>query len=96
MKKSDDKMLAVNYSTYRNNLKEYCDRATDDSETIIVTRKGEKNIVVMSLNEYNNIMENLKVLKNPNYFVELFRSLQQLNQGKVVIKTIEELETMEQ
>ncbi|MCD5415019.1 MAG: type II toxin-antitoxin system Phd/YefM family antitoxin [Clostridiales bacterium] len=96
MKKSDDKMLAVNYSTYRNNLKEYCDRATDDSETIIVTRKGEKNIVVMSLNEYNNIMENLKVLKNPNYFVELFRSLQQLNQGKVVIKTIVELETMEQ
>ncbi|MDR3583739.1 MAG: type II toxin-antitoxin system Phd/YefM family antitoxin, partial [Desulfosporosinus sp.] len=54
-------MLAVNYSTYRNNLKEYCDRATDDNETIIVTRKGEKNVVIMSLDEYNNIMENLKI-----------------------------------
>ena len=89
-------MLAVNYSTYRNNLKEYCDRATDDNETIIVTRKGEKNVVIMSLDEYNNIMENLKILKNPSYFIELFRSLQQLNEGKIVIKTIEELESMEQ
>ncbi|MDR3602102.1 MAG: type II toxin-antitoxin system prevent-host-death family antitoxin [Desulfosporosinus sp.] len=89
-------MLAVNYSTYRNNLKEYCDRATDDNETIIVTRKGEKNVVLMSLDEYNNIMENLKILKNPSYFIELFQSLQQLNEGKIVIKTMEELEAMEQ
>jgi antitoxin YefM len=89
-------MLAVNYSTYRNNLKEYCDRATDDNETIIVTRKGEKNVVIMSLDEYNNIMENLKILKNPSYFIELFQSLQQLNEGKIVIKTMEELEAMEQ
>jgi len=88
-------MLAVNYSTYRSNLKEYCDRVTDDSETIIVTRKGEKNVVIMSLDEYNNIMENLKILKNPSYFVELFQSLQQLTQGKVVIKTMDELEALE-
>ena len=89
-------MLAVNYSTYRSNLKKYCDRVTDDSETIIVTRKDEKNVVVMSLEEYNNIMKNLKILKNLSYFIELFQSLQQLNQGKVVIKTMEELETREQ
>ncbi len=35
-------MLAVNYSTIRNNLKTYCDEATDNSETVIVTRKDEK------------------------------------------------------
>jgi antitoxin YefM len=88
-------VLAINYSTYRSNLKEYCDRVTDDNETIIVTRKGEKNVVIMSLDEYNNIMENLKILKNPGYFIELFQSIQQLNEGKIVIKTTEELETME-
>jgi antitoxin YefM len=37
-------MLAVNYSTLRNNLKKYCDKATDEDETVIVTRKNEKNI----------------------------------------------------
>ena len=29
-------MLAVNYSTLRNNLKSYCDSATDDAETVFV------------------------------------------------------------
>lgn len=89
-------MLAVNYSTYRSKLKEYCDRVTDDNETVIVTRKSEKNVVVMSLEEYNNMMESLRILKNPSYFIELFQSLQQLQQGGIVVKTIEELEAAEQ
>ena len=89
-------MLAVNYSTYRNKLKEYCDRVTDDNETVIVTRTSEKNVVVMSLDEYNNMMESLRILKNPSYFIELFQSLQQLQQGGIVVKTIEELEAAEQ
>ena len=48
-------MVAVNYSTIRNNLKDYCDKASDQHETIIVTRKNEKNIVLMSLDEYNRL-----------------------------------------
>ena len=35
-------MLAVNYSTIRGKLKDYCDKAIDHGETIIVTRKEEK------------------------------------------------------
>lgn len=66
---------------------------TDDNETVIVTRKIEKNVVVMSL---DNMMESLRILKNPSYFIELFQSLQQLQQGGIVIKTIEELEAAEQ
>lgn len=30
-------MLAINYSTIRSNLKDYCDKATDENETVIVT-----------------------------------------------------------
>ena len=32
-------MVAVSYSTIRNNLKNYCDKATENNETVIVTRK---------------------------------------------------------
>lgn len=55
-------MLAANYSTFRNNLKDYCDKATDDGETVIVTRKNEKNVVIMSLEQYNNIMRTVEYL----------------------------------
>lgn len=37
-------MLAVNYSTIRENLKSYCDKVTDEQETVIVTRKARKTL----------------------------------------------------
>ena len=33
-------MLAVNYSTLRNKLKDYCDEASDNNQTVIITRKN--------------------------------------------------------
>ena len=48
-------MLAANYTTVRNNLKDYCDKATYDNEIVIVTRKSEKNVVIMSLDKLNKI-----------------------------------------
>lgn len=85
-------MIAVNYSTIRSNLKDYCDKATDDNEVVIVTRKGEKNVVLMSLEQYNEVM---KALRNSNYINKLDKSIEQVEKGKVVIKTMEELEAME-
>jgi antitoxin YefM len=72
-------MLAVNYSTIRNKLKEYCDRVTDERETVIVTRKDEKNVVIISLEEYNSMM---KAAKNAEYLAMIDRSMEQLVSGK--------------
>jgi len=36
-------MIAVNYSTVRNNFKDYCEKASKDFETIIVTRERGEN-----------------------------------------------------
>ena len=85
-------MLAVNYSTIRSKLKDYCDEATDNNETIIVTRKDEKNVVIISLEKYNQF---IKALRNKEYLDELDMSISQIEQGKTVTKTIEELEEME-
>lgn len=71
-------MLAVNYSTVRNNLKDYCDKVSDEAETVIVTRKNEKNIVMMSLEQYNQIM---KAMNNAEYLAKLDRAFQQLEEG---------------
>ena len=72
-------MVAVNYSTIRNNLKAYCDKATDNGETVVVTRKKEKNVVIMSLERYNQ-ME--KAVKNAEYLSMLDRGIEQLAAGK--------------
>ena len=85
-------MLAVNYSTIRSKLKDYCDKATDDNETVIVTRKDEKNVVLISLEQYNELM---KIARNVEYLNKIDKSMKQIEDGKVVVKTIEELEAME-
>ena len=74
-------MLTVNYSTLRENLKSYCDKATDEAETVIVTRKNEKNVVLMSLEQYNALT---KVVSNAEYLSKIDRAFDQLevNQGK--------------
>lgn len=84
-------MLAVNYSTIRSKLKDYCDKVTDENETVIVTRKDEKNVVLISLEQYN---EFLRIKKNAEYLKKLDKSIKQIEEGKIVVKTIEELETM--
>ena len=53
-------MLAINYSTLKNNLKDYCEEASDNNQTIIVTRKKSKNIVIMSFDNYNQLMKNAR------------------------------------
>lgn len=50
-------MLAVNYSTIRNKLKTYCDEATDNNETIIVTRKEKNAEYLAMLNRSLNQLE---------------------------------------
>ncbi|MCM1132643.1 MAG: type II toxin-antitoxin system prevent-host-death family antitoxin [Ruminococcus flavefaciens] len=72
-------MIAVNYSTMRNNLKDYCDKATDEMETVIVTRKNEKNVVLMSLEQYNYMA---KALRNAEYLAMINQGIQQIEAGK--------------
>ena len=67
-------MIATNYSEVRNNLKTYCDKATKDYETIIITRKNNENVVLMSEEEYNNLMENLYIRSNLKYYQRLVES----------------------
>ena len=71
-------MLAVNYSTIRNNLKDYCDQASDHQETIIITRKNEKNIVLISLEKYNQLE---KAARNNEYLALIDRGIAQLEAG---------------
>ena len=77
-------MIATSYSNVRQNFKEYCDRSTNDFETIIITRERGENVVMISESEYNNLMENLHVRSNPDYYNELIESINQLKKGKCI------------
>lgn len=74
-------MLAVNYTTLRENMKFYMDKVTDDYETMIVTRKDNKNVVMLSEESYNNLMENVYIMGNKANYDWLMESKKQLEKG---------------
>jgi antitoxin YefM len=82
-------MLAVNYSTIRSRLKDYCDKVTDDHETVIITRKDEKNVVILSLEEYNSLT---RAARNAAYLDMVDRSIEQLARGEGKIHELIEVE----
>lgn len=87
-------MLAINFTSMRENFKTYCDKVTDDYETIIITRKDNRNVVMISQDEYNNIMENLFIMNDKKYYDRLVESRKQIERGEIVKKSMAELEGM--
>lgn len=85
-------MIATNYSQVRDNLKCYMDKVTDDYEPVIITRKNDKNVVMISEEAYNNMLENMHLMGNKANYDWLMESKRQLENGNVRIHEILEAE----
>lgn len=57
-------MKITNTTNFRANLKENLDIVGDDKEVIVITRKDDKNILLISLEKYNKIIEEMEGLKS--------------------------------
>lgn len=88
-------MLAVNYTNLRDNMKKYMDKVTDDYETMIITRKDNKNVVMISEESYNNLMENVYVMGNKANYDWLMESKAQYESGKVIAHDLIEVDADE-
>ena len=84
-------MIAINFTTARGRLKDFCHSVTDRGETVIVTRKAEKNVVIISEERFNELE---KAERNAAYLGKLERGLEQVHAGLGIVKTMEELEAM--
>lgn len=91
----DDYMLAVNYTNLRDNMKTCMDKVTEDYETMIVTRKNNKNVVMISEEAYNNLIENVHVMGNKSNYDWLMESKAQLESGKISMHKLIEADTDE-
>lgn len=85
-------MLAVNYTNARENFKSFCDKANDDMETIVITRKQGGNVVMLSEAVYNNIMENMFVRSNKESYERLIKSIEQLKAGSACARKLVEVD----
>lgn len=77
-------MIAANYSEFRTSLKKYLDSVEDNNETLIIKRKTGKGTVLISLDEYNSLMETIHLLSSKKNADRLYESIQQMKSGRTV------------
>jgi antitoxin YefM len=73
-------MKVVNYTDLTLNLKKWLDSVVDDVEELIIKRKDNKDLVLISLTEYNSLKETSYLLTGKNRDV-LIKSLQEAKSG---------------
>jgi antitoxin YefM len=84
------KMIALKTVDMRNGFKKVSE-LVNSGEKVLIARPHNENIVVLSEKEYNELE---KAYRNAEYMDKIDRSLRQLTEGRVVVKTMEELEDM--
>ena len=83
-------MIAANFSEFRAELKRFLDSVEDDNETLIIKRKTGKGAVMISLEEYNSIMETLHLLSSKKNADRLYESIEQMKAGKTITPKLDD------
>jgi len=77
-------MIAANYTEFRTGLKGFLDKVELDNETLIIKRGVGNGAVLISLSEYNSIIETMHLLGSKKNAERLFESIDQMKKGEVV------------
>lgn len=80
-------METVNYSNFRSNLKHWFDKVINDVSDVIIKRKGGKDLVLISLDEYNSLKETTYLLTGKNRDV-LLNSIKELEADQGIQKEL--------
>ena len=75
-------MQAVTYSEARQGLKNFMDAACSNHEPVLITRRKNESVVLISLEDYESILESEYLLSSPNNAARLMQSIQEAQTGK--------------
>ena len=84
-------MIAAKSMDVRQNFKKFCDKVFH-GETVIISRKKNENVVMVSEREYNDL---IKARRNAEYLTMLDQSMSEISSGGVVSKSLDELKEFE-
>lgn len=75
-------MDAISYTTARANLAKTMEKVCNDHAPVIITRKSEAPVVMVSLEDYQSMEETAYLLRSPANARHLLESISELEAGK--------------
>ena len=83
-------MTPVSYSALRQNLAHYMDETCGNHDPILVTRQGADSVVLMSLAEFEGLMETVHLLRSPVNARRLLDAIDSAEAGELASHEIAE------
>lgn len=75
-------MIHVSFTDLRKRLAHFMDRATQDHDSILVTRQGSEPVVILAQSEYEGMVETLHLMSSPANAKRLAESMADAEAGK--------------
>jgi antitoxin YefM len=75
-------MEAITYTHARSHLAETMEKVCDDHAPVIITRKNERSVVMISLEDYQALEETADLLRSPKNARRLLESMAELEAGR--------------
>jgi antitoxin YefM len=79
-------MRAITYTEARNNLASELDRVNADYDVTIITRQKAEAGVLMSLKEYESLMETAHLLRSPKNAMRLMKSIENIEARRHIVR----------
>ena len=81
-------MKAITYTAARQNLAKTIEKVCKDHTPVIVTRKTNDSVVIMSLEDYEALEETAYLLRSPKNTRRLIESIAQLESGQGSVREL--------
>lgn len=81
-------MNAITYTAARENLASTMDRVCQDRNPLIITRKRNQSVVMMSLEDYESLEETAYLLRSPANAKRLMESMEAMDKGDLISREI--------
>ena len=83
--------VEVSYSEARANLASLMDQVIDDSEVVVIKRRGRSSVAMIDADELSSLLETEYLFRSPKNAERLLTAIKQIDEGRGQVMTVEEL-----
>ena len=84
-------MRTATFSDFSSNVNNYFNSVIDNCDSVIVNRDNNEAAVLLSLDEYNSLMETLYLMSSPETMADIRKAEQDIKEGKGIEVNLDEL-----
>lgn len=85
-------MKAITYTAARENLAATMSKVCEDHAPVVITRKRDQAVVMLSLEDFDSLQETAYLLRSPANARRLSEGIAELEKGKGVMRELSKLE----